>query len=140
MFDWLTFEAMGVFITALLLGGMVFFSFVLTPIAFTRMSPDGGSEVIRATFPVYYRVMAALGVTASLLVTGSMDAIVLAANGILFALVLIALRPRVVRAREARDRGDVGGDRTFRRLHRISVAINLGQLAAVTVVFFRITA
>ncbi len=139
MLDWLTFEALGIFLTALMMGGMVFFAFVLTPIAFTRMSPDSGSEVIRATFPYYYRVMAILGVAASLFVSGSTDAILLAANGILFALILMFLRPRIVRAREARDAGDVSADRVFRRLHRFSVAINMTQLVAVIAVFFRIT-
>ena len=118
---------------------MVFFAFVLTPIAFTRMSEAGGAEVIRTTFPYYYRVMAVLSVGASLMVTGSTEAIVLAANGITFALVLIFLRPRVVRAREARDAGDAAAAATFQRLHRASVAINLSQLAIVTVIFFRIT-
>ncbi len=138
MLDWATFEAFGIFLTALMMGGMVFFAFVLTPIAFTRMSEAGGAEVIRTTFPYYYRVMAVLSVGASLMVTGSTEAIVLAANGITFALVLIFLRPRVVRAREARDAGDAAAA-TFQRLHRASVAINLSQLAIVTVIFFRIT-
>ena len=139
MLDWATFEAFGIFLTALMMGGMVFFAFVLTAIAFTRMSEAGGAEVIRTTFPYYYRVMAVLSVGASLMVTGSTEAIVLAANGITFALVLIFLRPRVVRAREARDAGDAAAAATFQRLHRASVAINLSQLAIVTVIFFRIT-
>ena len=139
MLDWATFEAFGIFLTALLVGGMVFFAFVLTPIAFTRMTKAGGAEVIRTTFPYYYRVMATLSVGASLMVTGSTEAIVLAGNGITFALVFIFLRPRVVRAREARDAGDAAATATFQRLHWASVAINLSQLAIVIVVFFRIT-
>ena len=139
MFDWATFEAFGIFLTALMVGGMVFFAFVLTPNAFTRMSKDAGPEVIRTTFPYYYRVMAALSVGASLMVTGTTDAIVLAANGMTFALILMVLRPRIVRARQARDDGDTAAASTFQRLHRASVFLNMSQLAAVIVVFFRIT-
>jgi hypothetical protein len=139
MFDWATFQAFGTFLTGLMVGGMVFFAFVLTPLAFTRMSKDAGSEVIRTTFPYYYRVMTALSVGASLLVTGTTDAIILAANGITFALILLILRPRIVQAREARDDGDTAAASTFQRLHRASVFLNMSQLVAGVVVFFRIT-
>jgi hypothetical protein len=138
MFDWATFQAFGIFFTGLMVGGMVFFAFVLTPLAFTRMSKDAGSEVIRTTFPYYYRVMTALSVGASLLVTGSGNAIILAANGITFALILIFLRPRIVRARQGRDDGDAAAASTFQRLHRASVILNMSQMAAGIVVFFRI--
>jgi hypothetical protein len=139
MFDWATFQAFGTFLTGLMVGGMVFFAFVLTPLAFTRMSKDAGSEVIRTTFPYYYRVMTALSVGASLLVTGTTDAIILAANGITFALILLILRPRIVQARKARDDGDRAAASTFQRLHRASVFLNMSQLVAGIVVFFRIT-
>jgi hypothetical protein len=138
MFDWATFQAFGIFLTALMLGGMVFFAFLLTPIAFTRMSKEAGTEVIRTTFPYYYRVMAALSVGASLLVTGSGNAIILAANAMTFALILMFLRPRIVHARQARDDGESDAASTFQRLHRASVILNMSQLAAVIVVFFRL--
>lgn len=138
MFDWATFQAFGIFLTALMLGGMVFFAFLLTPIAFTRMSKEAGTEVIRTTFPYYYRVMAALSVGASLLVTGSGNAIILAANAMTFALILMFLRPRIVHARQARDDGGSDAASTFQRLHRASVILNMSQLAAVIVVFFRL--
>lgn len=136
---WLLSGGAGLFLTALLLGGMAFFSFVLTPLAFTRMEPATGSAVIRAAFPVYYRVMAAVAVAASLLVSGNADAMALAVIGVVFVAVLIVLRPLVAKAREARDRGDFGGEKRFRRLHSFSMAVNLVQIAAVAIVFVRLT-
>ncbi|MDA0654673.1 MAG: DUF4149 domain-containing protein [Proteobacteria bacterium] len=140
MTEWFLSGGAGQILTALLLGGMVFFSFVLTPVAFSRMEPAAGSAVIRAIFPVYTRVMAALSILASLLVAGTADALALAIVGGVFVAVLMILRPRIARAREERDRGDFAAEKRFRFLHSASVVINLGQIAAVAVVFVRLTA
>lgn len=139
MTEWFLSGGAGQLLTALLLGGMSFFSFVLTPVAFSRMEPAVGSTVIRTMFPVYYRVMAALSVSASLLVAGTADALALAIVGGVFVAVLLMLRPRIARAREERDRGDFAAEKRFRFLHSASMAINLGQIAAVAIIFVRLT-
>ena len=133
MSAWFASGSAGLFLTALLLGGMVFFSFVVTPVAFRRLDPEAGSALIRALFPVYYRTMAVLAVGASLFANSRADSLALAAIGLGFVAVMVVLRPHLARARAARELGDFGGEARFRRLHALSVIVNLAGVAWVFV-------
>jgi hypothetical protein len=68
------------------------------------------------------------------------EAVALAAVGVAFVLVLALLLPAINRARDGRDAGDEKATARFQRLHRLSVAINLGQMIVVAVVFLRLLA
>jgi hypothetical protein len=119
---------------------MVFFSFVVTPVAFRRLDPEAGSALIRALFPVYYRTMAVLAVGTSLFANARSESLALAVIGLGFVAVMLVLRPLLARARAARERGDFGGEVRFRRLHGLSMIVNLAQMAGVTWVFVRLAA
>lgn len=138
--DWLTYHTISMFFTALLLGGMVFFGFFMTPLAFTRLEREIAAAFLRAVFPIYYQVMAVLGVLAAVPIWYRNEAVVLAGVAVIFVFVKMLLLPPINRARDARDMGDAGGEARFKRLHRLSVLINMAQMIAVAVVFFRLAA
>jgi len=48
------------FITAAILGIMVFFSFVVAPVTFTSLNEENARKFIRKIFPFYYKVNFAL--------------------------------------------------------------------------------
>lgn len=122
--------ALGDLATALVFGGMAIFSFVVAPVAFKALGKDQASVLMREAFPVYYRVMAVASVVAAgcFAVAGRQEEWALAVVALAFVGLLYVLLPAL---EEARATGDVKGERRFARLHRLSVAVNLCQFAAV---------
>jgi hypothetical protein len=130
----------GLFATALLLGGMVFFAVVVAPTVFRTLEPQSAAVFLRRLFPVYYVWGAALaGAGAFALVPVSWEAAVVmavVASGFVFS--RQALMPRINAYRDAERAGDTSAHVNFARLHRLSVVINLAQmlLAALVLVGF----
>jgi hypothetical protein len=120
----------------LLSGGMLFFAAVTAPVAFRHLPSEAAGTYIRAVFPVYYLYMAALAVLAALfaLWDSPIDAAVLAAIAAGFVAARQGLMPAINRSRAARDAGDEAAANRFSRLHRLSVLLNMLQLAASLVV------
>ena len=54
------FDQIANFITAAILGIMVFFSFVVAPVTFTSLNEENARKFIRKIFPFYYNVNFAL--------------------------------------------------------------------------------
>lgn len=129
----------GLVATAALFGSMLFFSFVVAPLVFLRLDPSTAGRFIRALFPWYYAVLAALSLLAALaLVAQPVDAAIM---GAILAGALVSrqvLMPRINRFRDRMLNGDAGGEGAFRRLHRLSVAINSLQLVGTFVVLVRL--
>ncbi len=138
MTDIFTLHVAATLAVALVLGGMVFFAAMFTPLIFAKLATETASGFIRQIFPVYYRVMAALSIAAALPIWYRAEAWVMAAVGALFIAAMVALMPAINRARDGRAAGDQVAARRFARLHRASVLINLAQLIAVLVVFLRL--
>lgn len=111
---------------SLMLGGMVFFAAVTTPVAFARLEKEQARHYIRGLFPVYYLwVLASSAIAAvALFPLDRRAALVMAAC----AAVTIWLRQGVMPRIRAAD--EAGDQPRFRRLHRISVLANLLQMAA----------
>jgi hypothetical protein len=137
--DGLTLHSLGLVLTALLLGGMVFYAAFMTPLVFIYLERPVAATFLRKVFPVYYQVMAVLAVLAALPVWYRTEAAVLAGMAALFIMIKLLLLPMINRARDARDNGDAAGTKRFARLHRLSVLINLAQMIAVLWVFLRLT-
>lgn len=128
---------LALFATALLLGSMVFFSFVVLPVAHRRLEPLAARRFVRALFPVYYKVIAALATVATLCLMAVDDRLLASAMAfvaVLAAFVDLGLRPRIYSLQDATQWGEDDARPIFRRLHRLSVLINLAQIAAVAVV------
>ncbi len=119
-------------VTALILGGMVFFAFLFAPLVFTKLPAKTAGGFIREVFPVYYVAFAGVALIAALLAIPRIDALVLAVVGGLFLLARYWLMPKINAAR------DQGENRSFDRLHRLSVIINAAQMIAVFAVFVRL--
>jgi hypothetical protein len=128
--------------TAGLFGGMVFFSAVLAPLVFTRLQGDTAAGFIRAVFPWYYLFVLLLSATGALAFAWSdaLTALVLAGVAAATAFARQVLMPRINRARDASLAGAAEAHARFARLHRLSVAINAVQIAAVALVLVRTAA
>lgn len=126
-----------ILLTALILGGMVFFAFVFAPLVFAKLPENTAGAFIRQVFPVYYRVFAALSVLAALSAWGRWDALVLAALAAGFLFGWLWLMPRINSARDASTQDGAAASR-FGQLHRTSVVINAAQMIAVLVVLVRL--
>ncbi|MEM8789456.1 MAG: DUF4149 domain-containing protein [Pseudomonadota bacterium] len=116
--------ALALIFTAILLGGMVFYSFGFAPVLIAQMPLDRARPLLRGTFPYYYlAVIGVAGVAAALAV-----AVAPGAAAILGAIALSTVYARQVlmaQINAATDRGDTAG---FKRLHGASVALQLVQI------------
>lgn len=128
--------AVGLFATALLLGGMVFFSLVVAPVAFRTLGTEMAGTLLRRLFPLYYAWgMGMAGAAAFALAPVAWEPAVVMATvtgGFVFAREV--LTPRVNAYRDAERAGDTSAHARFARLHRLSVAINLAQMLLVALV------
>lgn len=117
-------NATALILTALLFGGMTFFSFGFAPVLFKQLPMDQVRPLLRGTFPYYYLAVIGLGAVAAT-VAALADPL---AGGLLAAIALSTLYARQILMHQinaATDRDDKGA---FGRLHGLSVVIQLGQI------------
>lgn len=135
-----TVHGLAVLATASVFGGMAFFSFVLAPLVFRVLEKEAASAFLRAAFPLYYAVMA--GGTAVSALSSAYDnasnAITMACVTAVFVGLRQILVPAINRHRDGRAAGDATATAVFRRLHGLSVLINMIQLVVVATVLVRI--
>src|SRR3546814_9646624 len=92
-----------------MLGGMLFFSFSVLPVAHRNLEPMAARRFVRAAFPAYYRVIAALGTVAALALVAEDDRVLAAAMAfvaVLAAFVDQGLRPRIYSLQDATQWGE----------------------------------
>lgn len=118
-------------LAGLLIGGMIFFAVVVAPAVFTALEAQPAGRFLRAVFPRYYLYLIVLStglalsvLPESLWAAGSFA--VVAASTCWVRQVLVA---RINRARDQMEEGDRHAAARFARGHRLSVMINLLQLA-----------
>jgi len=124
---------------ALHLGGMAFFAAAVAPLVFTRLPAEQAGRFIRQVFPVYYvwvGVTAAVA-AAALLPLRPLDAAALAVSAALTAWLRQILMPRINRASDAVQAGDLSRKPGFDRGHRLSVVLNIAQLLVAAAVLIR---
>ncbi len=119
-------------IVAFIFGAMLFFAVIVTPVLFRRLPREAAGEAIGRLFPVYYLVLGCAAAIAALLYAvdvspASLNANLLAAVSAGFFLGRFALLPRINKVRPAP--GETNPE--FKRLHRLSVLINLVQLLVI---------
>jgi uncharacterized protein DUF4149 len=128
----------GTLFSAVALGGMIFFAAVFAPLVFRKLPAKTAGGFVRDVIPVYYASAAGLTGLAALCLWSRPEALVLAAVALLFVFARYVLMPRINRARDASLDGDPDEGEVFARLHRVSVMVNLAQMAALLAAVLRL--
>jgi len=119
-------------LVSLVLGVMLFFSFVLAPMIFKVLPPDNASVFVRAIFPYYYLVnLLILSIISSFYIyykTFVLDFYLILISALLFFFNLIYLMPKINKYKDQQN------EKGFKISHFISVIINFMQLIALGIV------
>ena len=118
----------------LVLGAMLFFAAVVTPVAFKTLEPIPRGQYLAGLFPVYYRVLitvSALSALSAIAVPLGQVMIGVTAG---FVFSNQVLRPRIEAERAGHLAGDADSTARFRAHHRASVYINVAQMVAIIAV------
>ncbi len=119
-------EQISIYLTAMILGIMLFFSFVIAPVVFTTLDEDNARKFIRRIFPFYYNVN--LGLSLIVLLTFlflsklGIDFYLILLITLLFAISNYLLMPLINKYRDEKQ------DKKFKYSHLISVVINFVQM------------
>ena len=119
-------EQISIYLTAMILGIMLFFSFVIAPVVFTTLDEDNARKFIRKVFPFYYNVN--LGLSLIVLLTFlflsklGIDFYLILAITLLFATSNYLLMPLINKYRDEKQ------DSKFKYSHFVSVVINFVQM------------
>ena len=119
-------EQVSIYLTAMILGIMLFFSFVIAPVVFTTLDEDNARKFIRRIFPFYYNVNLAISFIILLIFLFlsklGVDFYLILLITILFAISNYLLMPLINKYRDEKQ------DKKFKYTHFISVTINFVQM------------
>jgi len=119
-------EQISVYLTSMILGIMLFFSFVIAPVVFTTLDENNARKFIRRIFPFYYNVN--LGISFIVLITFillseiGVDFYLILAITVLFATSNYLLMPLINKYRDEKQ------EKKFKYSHFLSVLINFVQM------------
>ena len=119
-------EQVSIYLTAMILGIMLFFSFVIAPVVFTTLDEANARKFIRRIFPFYYNFN--LGISLIVLLTFiflnklGVDFYLILAISLLFVISNYLLMPLINKYRDEKQ------DKKFRFSHLTSVFINFVQM------------
>ena len=119
-------EQISIYLTSMILGIMLFFSFVIAPVVFTTLDEENARKFIRRIFPFYYNVN--LGISLIVLVIFlllskfGIDFYLILAITLLFATSNYLLMPLINKYRDEKQ------DKKFKYSHFMSVVINFIQM------------
>ena len=126
------FEQIIIYLTSMILGIMLFFSFVIAPVVFTTLDEENARKFIRRIFPFYYNVN--LGISILILLIFliiskiGMDFYIFLVITILFAISNYILMPLINKFRDEKQ------DKKFKQSHFVSVVINFVQMILLVIV------
>ena len=119
-------EQVSIYLIAMILGIMLFFSFVIAPVVFNTLDEDDARKFIRRIFPFYYNINLAISfvvlLTFFFFSKLSVDFYLILLITILFATSNYLLMPLINKYRDEKK------DKKFKYLHFISVVINFVQM------------
>ena len=119
-------EQLSVYLTSMILGIMLFFSFVIAPVVFTTLDENNARKFIRRIFPFYYNIN--IGVRLIVLITFilsskiGVDFYIILAITVLFATSNYLLMPIINKYRDEKQ------EKKFKYSHFLSVLINFVQM------------
>lgn len=129
---------LGTLVSAIALGGMLFFSAMVEPLLVRCLPPEVAGGVMRRVVPVHYGVLAALTTSAVLLLWNRSEGPVLVVMAVLFFFVRYVILPRMYQARDASAEGDESEGELYARLHLLVTVINVAQTGAMLAVCLRL--
>mgnify|MGYP001177676478 FL=1 len=119
-------EQLSIYLIAMILGIMLFFSFVIAPVVFTTLDEDNARKFIRRIFPFYYNVNLTISFVILLIFLFlsklGVDFYLILLITILFATSNFLLMPLINKYRDEKQ------DKKFKYSHFISVVINFVQM------------
>ena len=119
-------EQISIYLVAMILGIMLFFSFVVAPVVFTTLNEENARKFIRKIFPYYYNVNLGISFIVLLifLILGDfkIDFYLILLITILFAFSNYILMPLINKYRDEKI------DKKFKYSHSLSVVINFVQM------------
>ena len=120
------------YLTAIILGVMIFFSFVVAPTTFKLLDEENSRKFIRGIFPFYYLLNLTLSFVASVLFflnqNLSIHFLLMVSVSVLFAISNFILMPMINKFRDNSE------DKKFKISHFISVVINFIQLIFLVII------
>ena len=123
---------LSVYMTSIIFGIMLFFSFVVAPVTFTALNEENARKFIRKIFPYYYNVNLAISsfvlIFFIFLEIFSLDFYLIFIVAVLFAVSNFILMPLINKYR------DENQDKRFKQLHFISVVINFVQMILLLII------
>ena len=129
------FTQLSIYLTSIILGIMLFFSFVIAPVVFTTLDEENARKFIRRIFPYYYNVNLGISllVLLILLFTSNFGIkfYLILVVAILFAISNYLLMPMINKFR------DENQDKKFKYLHLTSVIFNFIQILILVIILFR---
>ena len=125
-------EQINIYLTAMILGIMLFFSFVVAPVVFTTLDEDNARKFIRRIFPFYYNVNLFISFIVLILFlvlsNFGIDFYLILVITLLFAVSNYILMPLINKYRDEKQ------DKKFKYSHFISVVINFIQMLFLVVI------
>ena len=122
----------GIYLTSIILGIMLFFSFVVAPVTFTTLDEENARKFIRKIFPYYYNVNLVISflvlIIFIILKTFLLNFYLILLVTLLFALSSFILMPLINKYR------DESKEKKFKYSHFISVVINFLQMIFLVII------
>ena len=129
------FTQLSIYLPPIILGIMLFFSFVVAPVVFTTLDEENARKFIRRIFPYYYNVNLGISllVLLILLFTRNFEIkfYLILVVAILFAISNYLLMPMINKFR------DENQDKKFKYSHLTSVIFNFIQILILVIILFR---
>ena len=127
-------QQISIYLTSMILGIMLFFSFVVAPVTFTALDEENARKFIRKIFPYYYTFNLAISILVLIcfiiLKIFSLDFYLILSVAALFAVTNFILMPLINKYRDEKQ------DNKFKYSHFISVAINFMQMIFLVIILF----
>ena len=129
---------------AALFGGMLIFSLLFAPLVFTQLPAETAGPFIRKVFPWYYLWVLTFALLAAIALYaaghGGWPVALTAAIAVAAACARWPLMQRINALRDRHLAGDAAAGRSFDRLHRLSVVVNLAQMLTAAWVIWLVVA
>ena len=127
-------EQISIYLTSMILGIMLFFSFVIAPVVFTTLDDENARKFIRRIFPFYYNVNLVISfivlLTFFFLSKFGIEFILILTITILFAISNYYLMPLINKYRDEKQ------NKKFKYSHFLSVVINFIQMIFLVFLLF----